>query len=433
MAIDKSRRLRPPLAEEALYGLPGAVARTLAAETGADEATVLVMFLTAFGNALGRTPYIQFYQHEEPGRLFSLIVGDLARGRKGTAWTMVRKLFTDADPDWMSRVRAGVQSPEAMIELVEDGVTPDPRLLILETEFARLVQGMERAKGFSAQMRNAYDGETLSRKRVNKPEMVSTRHNISMVGMITGRELTALTKIAGGLESRILYVWSAPGRDGEGEPFGGNNPTIATLAGEVRTALEHASNYVFRGIDPVSVELMLMRKIRPSAQFYMAEDIASQWKAVVAREVEGLADYIGEDFARYTARGQTHVVRLSLLYALADNADEVRWEHVRAAMALWEFCATSAWQIFSFPGSTEAKIDPKKRDKVYSYLCEAVDSNGNPQWIAKTIIWADVFGRSRHVKGGEVDAIMEDLLSRDLIEIRHVGARTNKKTEYRAK
>jgi hypothetical protein len=67
MAMSRSQRLRPPLHGDALYGLPGEVARTLAETTGADEAAILTMFLTCFGNAVGRQPYVRFGDDDQYG------------------------------------------------------------------------------------------------------------------------------------------------------------------------------------------------------------------------------------------------------------------------------------------------------------------------------------------------------------------------------
>ena len=113
--------LRPELPAAALVGLPGEVTARLAASSGADPAAILSAFLTLLGNAAGPQPHARFGGAEHPPRLFTVLVGDAATGRKGTAYGNVEDLFTAADPDWAeARVLYGLQSGEAMIDQVHD-------------------------------------------------------------------------------------------------------------------------------------------------------------------------------------------------------------------------------------------------------------------------------------------------------------------------
>jgi hypothetical protein len=396
------------LPDDALFGLPGEIARTLSNSTGADPATILSMFLTMFGNSIGRQPHVQFYGHEEPARFFCLIVGQWARGRKGTAFNAVRKLFIPAEPEWSAgRIEPGLQSPEAMIEAVADSPTGDPRLLVLETEFARLIGTMQATRRFSSQLRTAFDGEPLSRKRVSRPPLISTQHHISMIGMITPGELLALQKLSGGLESRMLYILSAPARKTDADPFAEGEDEIY-LAERVRGAINSAWDYILDGSDPISAELAKIRGVAPNTKFSIADDVADNWKASIELDIEDLAADIGEDYARYTARGQTQVVRLALAYALADGATEIDWPHIKAAMALWEFCARSARRIFSVPDNPDPKINPRNQGKVFDYLLEQY-----PKWTATADITTNI------LKNNSIASpIIDDLEEQGLIERR---------------
>lgn len=425
MKESRSELLRPVLPDDALHGLPGEIARTLSANTGADPATILTMFLTMFGNSIGRQPHIQFYGHEEPARFFTLIVGQWARGRKGTAFNAVRKLFVPAEPEWSNgRIEPGLQSPEAMIDMVADSPTGDPRLLVLETEFARLIGTMQATRKFSSQLRTAFDGEPLSRKRVSKAALISTQHHISMIGMITPGELLSLQKLSGGLESRMLYVYSAPARKTDADPFAEGEDEIY-LSERVRTAINSAWDYILEGSDPISAELAKIRGVAPNTKFTIADDVADNWKAQIELEIEDLAADIGEDYARYTARGQTMVIRLALAYALADGASEIDWPHIKAAMALWEFCARSARRIFSVPDNPEPRVDPKKQGLVFDFLLEAY-----PNWTSTADLTTGVLKNN-----STASAIIADLEEQDLIEKRVVqpkgGGKGRPRTEVR--
>jgi hypothetical protein len=418
-----------------MYGLPGKIALKLSESTGADPASILAMFMTGFGNAIGRQPHVQFYGHDEPGALFTLIVGKWARGRKGTAWNAVRKLLQQAEPEWAARdIESGLQSSEAMIEAVADSPNGDPRMLILETEFGRFISAMSAQRKFGPRMRTAYDGETLSARRVKQAPLIASQHIISLIGMITPGELLALQKLTGGLESRMLYVYSAPTRRKTAtDPFKVDEDEI-NLADEVKSAINHAWDSILLMTDSISAELAELRGIAPNTKFRIADDVADNWKLEIEPQIEDIADAVGEDYERYTARAQTHVVRLALLYALADEASEIGWPHVRAAMAFTEFCLFSARRIFSVPDDPKPRISPLQEGKVFDYLLDlareaAEDGDEDQAWASIVQITNEVL--SNNTPG---TPILEDLEEQGLVQSKTVrtGNRGKPRVEYRA-
>ena len=366
--------------------------------------------------------------------MFTLIVGKWARGRKGTAWNAVRKLFQQAEPEWSAKdIESGLQSSEAMIEAVADSPNGDPRLLILETEFARFIAAMSAQRKFASRMRTAYDGETLAARRVKQPPLISTQHMISIIGMITPGELIALQKLSGGLESRMLYVYSAPARKTRTDPFKVDETEI-NLADEVREAIGHAWDSILVSCGPITAELIELRGIAPSTKFPIADDVAERWKDEIEPAIEDIADAVGADYERYTARAQTHVIRLSLLYALADGASEIGWPHVKAAMAFTEFCMFSARRIFSVPDDPKPKISPLQEGKVFDFLLEIAqeaDETGDEDdaWASGVEITNEIL--KNNVAAGP---IMGDLEEQGLVTQRTIrtGNKGRPRVEYRA-
>lgn len=107
------RKWPAPLAEAAFYGLAGEVVRTLEPHTEADPAAILLQFLCAFGNAAGRHSYVQVEGDKHPPQIWPVLVGETAKGRKGTSWSRIRQLFAEASPDWLrTRVVSGLSSGE---------------------------------------------------------------------------------------------------------------------------------------------------------------------------------------------------------------------------------------------------------------------------------------------------------------------------------
>lgn len=372
--------LRPELPAAALHGLPGEVAVTLSETSGADPAAVLVTFLALLGNAAGPQPHAWFGGAEHPARLFAVLVGDGGAARKGTALGAVERLFAEADPDWAEgRVLYGLQSAEAMIDRVDDERSPDCRLMIVETEFHRLVETMARTGTLSAQLRNAWDGRTLQRTTTKFTRRASRAH-ISMLAMITPEELLKHHRRlsqAGGLESRLLYVYTAPMADIS--PFAAV-PQHAGLAERVRRVLEGSREAVMDHTDPVSRVLLTARGIQPRTELPVAVSVSGGWRAVKA----GLP-VPGEGFRGLHSRAESQVIRLAAAYALADLAAEIGPVHVEAALAVLGYCARSAEIVFGVPvAQLPPRVDPRQAARIVRYLHDAY-----PGWVARDQIRDD--------------------------------------------
>ena len=375
--------LRPQLPENALYGLPGEVAATLGESSGADPAAILISFLALLGNAAGPQPHARFGGAEHPARLFAVLVGDAATGRKGTALGAVEKLFAEADPDWAEgRIAYGLQSAEAMIDMVDDDAG-DCRLMVVETEFARLVETMARTGTLSAQLRNAWDGRSLQRATTRQARQASRPH-VSLLGMITPEELLRHHRRlsqAGGLESRILYVYTAPMKDIS--PFA--RPLDTTdLAVRVRRALQRSRETVMAGTDPVSRHLLTLRGIQPRAELPVEDGVAAAWGESVRSRLPS-AD---EGMRGLHSRAESQVIRVAAAYAIADMAGRIAPEHVEAALAVQSYCAQSAEVVFGVPVTQlPPRVDPRCSARIVRHLHDLY-----PSWVPRDQIAGALHG-----------------------------------------
>lgn len=413
--------LRPQLSQAALHGLPGEVAVALSEASGADPAAVLLTFLALLGNAAGPQPHAWFGGAEHPARLFVVLVGDAAIGRKGTASGVVEKLFAEADPEWADgRVLYGLQSAEAMIDQVADESAPDCRLLIVETEFARLVETMARTGTLSAQLRNAWDGRPLQRTRTRGTVRASRAH-ISMLAHITPEELLRQHRRlsqAGGLESRILYVYTAP--LAEVSPFRPQADT-GELAGRLRAVLEASREAVMSVTDPISRYLLTLRGIQPRAELPVAGDVADRWGASVKSRLPGP----DEALAGLHSRAESQVIRLAAAYALADMAAEVRPEHVEAALAVQSYCARSAEIVFGVP---VAQLPPRVEPRTAAKIVRCLHDN-YPKWVPRDEIGSGTL--HGNVPAAEAGSALDDLVAKRLAERRTVTTKGRPREEYR--
>ena len=104
-----------PPGEPAFAGLAGRVVSSIDPHSEADPIAVLVNFLTAFGNCIGNGPHFMVGATRHGLNLFSTLVGDTAKARKGDSWPPVRALFREADLAWTSeRVTSGLTTGEGL-------------------------------------------------------------------------------------------------------------------------------------------------------------------------------------------------------------------------------------------------------------------------------------------------------------------------------
>ena len=96
-------------------------------------------------------------------------------------------------------------------------------------------------------------------------------------------------------------------------------------------------------------------------------------------------------------RAVPQVMRIACLYATLDKSDTVRPNHLRAALALWDYCVASVAYIFG-----DGSGDPDA-DKIVEALKAA------PDGMSKTQISVEVFGRNKSAK--ELGCILGDLLT----------------------
>ena len=135
----------------AFCGLAGDVVRTLEPQTEADAIGLLVTFLAAFGAAVGPQPHAVADGSIHPARLNVVLVGRSARARKGTSWAVIRRLFDQADPAFVSgRVIGGLTSGEGLVaDVAARPEGPHRHVLVMEPEFARLLRVSARSATLS--------------------------------------------------------------------------------------------------------------------------------------------------------------------------------------------------------------------------------------------------------------------------------------------
>lgn len=343
----------PELDPAAMYGLAGEVVGRIEPETEADPVALLVDFLTTFGAVVGPRPHVWVDRTEHAARLFTLIIGNTARARKGTSRNNIKALFEPAFPEWhRTRVFNGLSTGEGLVTLVQDEPADDgpasggdKRTLIVESEFARLLSvGGRENSSLSAILRQAWDGGTLSVRTRHKP-LTATGAHIGVIGHITEADLArhlSSTEIGNGFANRFLWVAS---RRSKVLPTGGDlsDLELAEMSQKVQRAVKRAQQ---RG------------------RLTWTEQGAQAWDKVYRSLGEN--DHPNPVVDAILSRSEAQVLRLSLIYALLDGAKAIGSKHIRAAWALWNYCQQSVLYMYE-----DNSTGSPKADRVLTWLRES--------------------------------------------------------------
>lgn len=328
-----SWKVEPPeLSSTALYGAVGSAVRKLEPHTEAHPAALLVQSLVALGNVIGRGPYYVTEWDRHYPNLFAAIVGDSSVGKKGTSWGRVMSLMKQVDSDWSSsNIVSGLGSGEAVIDKLKDTDDPiaaaftDKRLLLMEGEFAQVLQVMSRTGStVSSIIRQAWDTGTLSNLTKGN-HMKATDAHMSILAHVTKSELRRLmnsVESSNGFSNRFLWCFSARTKL---LPDGGNI---------------HPEEFY----DEISSIRRNIVAIQQAGSFQVERnDEASQyWREIYP-------DLTSERDGRWgtsTSRGAPQVVRLSLLFCVLDGKRTIELPHLEAAKAVWDYCCSSARWVF---------------------------------------------------------------------------------------
>jgi hypothetical protein len=198
------------LNQEALHGIAGQAVRALAPCTEADPAAILLQFLAAFGNIIGRSPHCRVGPARHSLNLFLVLVGESSKARKGTSWRQVSNLFDDVDPEWTAHCIYSARPTAAnILNTFATRDNDDRRLFLLAEEFVSVLQILIREiSQLSPLLRGAWDGGDLAAHNGHRGLHISGAH-FSLIGHITQGELAPLLGRAeshNGFANRCLWA-----------------------------------------------------------------------------------------------------------------------------------------------------------------------------------------------------------------------------------
>jgi hypothetical protein len=391
----------PVLSNTALCGLAGDIVRTIEPHTESDNAALLIQLLSGFGNLINRTAYFRAENDSHYTKINVVLVGASSKGRKGSSFGHIRGLLTRVDPSFADCIQDGLSSGEGLIyhvrdkqekkvavkdkgriidyqnEVVDEGAS-EKRAFVVEPEFARVLQVMRReGNTLSSIIRQAWDSDRLSVMKVNSLKASGTQ--ISIVGHITRDELRRNleeTETANGFANRFLWTFT---KRSKLLPEGGNlqESDLNFAVEKLREAFEFA---------------------KTAGELRRNAEAREKWFDIYSRLSSGAPGLLGS----VTSRAESQTMRLACVFAVLDCSNEIRLEHLNAALAVWQYCEDSARYIFG------NRTGDRRADEIFEALQGAGDDG-----LDKTQI-RDLF--SRHAKPDEINRALKMLLELGKIE-----------------
>jgi hypothetical protein len=384
----------PVLDEAAYHGFAGEIVRTILPHSEADPVALLLQLLTCFGNIIDRTRYVRPARGRHHANLFATLVGRSSRARKGTSFEYIRDIVQLADPMWAEEhIHGGLSSGEGLINVVRDPTmkwdkekeeyveadhgVEDKRILIVEPEFASVLAVMQRSGNtIPYLLRKAWDGDKLQTMTRKEP-LTATNAHVSIISHITEDELRACltrTDMANGFANRFMFALV---KRSKLLPFGGSLSD---------SDIQHMGEELKLIVDAVKGDPMNEQASPPLLR--MTEAARAMWDPIYrgwAVERPGLLGAI-------TARAEPQTLRLAMIYALLDRANQIDLPHLQAGLALWNYCEASAAHIF---GATLG-------DEVADAILRALKNAGRGGMSRTTI--SDLF--VGHQRKGRIDVAL---------------------------
>ena len=393
------------LDEAASHGPAGEFVKLVLPHTEADPAALLIQFLVAIGCIIGRKLYRIAEAAEHYPNFFACTVGKTGHGRKGSAWAQVARLLrllTSDAPDIGVPIQSGLTSGEGLIYAVRDAVertekvnekgkptayqtvqvddgVSDKRLLVVETEFAKVLRIAERdGNVLSPVIRRAWDTGDLQTLSKNSP-LKATGAHVSIVGHITEEELLRCltsTEAANGGANR--YLWHCAKRS-KFLPRGGhlNDGDFGRLVVILKAVFEWAGAPREMGMSKAAWQI---------------------WEEVYEELSSGRPGLLGA----LLSRAEAQVLRLSILYAALDRAGQIEPAHLKAALAVWEYCEASVEYIFG------DQLGDPDADAILSAL------RTNEDGLSRTDI-RDIF--ARNLSAGRIERALDVLRRANLATV----------------
>ena len=383
-----------------MTGILGQIVRTVLPHSEADPFGLLMTALSRSSAFLGSGAYVPVSAgSRQPARLYVILVGSTARARKGVTESDIGSIFDLVDPTFAeTRIKSGLSSGEGLLKALsrkDDEPDLDPRLLVVETEFASVLTVLGReGNTISTAIRDLWDRGRTATMTKKDPINVENAH-LCIMSHITEEELhrkLSTVDIANGFANRFLF---AHVQRSKRLPHGGSlsDTERDLLASQWRQALAKGSE--------------IHGPIRRNEE---AMSLWEDWYNELDDDVPGL-------YGSLVARAEAHVTRISLIYALLDGSPVITAKHHLAALDIWQRCEATIQRLYPQAETT----GNKEADRIL----DALRARGS---LTRSELTRSVF--SNHITDTQLDNAVGILIEVGKIQERTIDTKGRPRTEY---
>jgi len=410
----------PSLDPKVWYGLARDFVLLVAPHTDADPAALYFSFLAAFGVVVGPRLHFTVGATRHALNIFILLIGATARARKGTALAWVEALFKLAIPDWPKLVLSGLVSGEGLIESIRDPLTQDrpikddsgrvteyqevtvdkgvsdKRILVVETEFARVLAACAReGNTLGPIIRDLFDGRLLRSLARKNNNLRATEPHGGILAHCTDDELRSIVRpedIHGGTINRFLIVCARRTRK-LAIPTRPSADEWTALANRVRTAIDWARQ---------QSSTNSREEPARAAELTFDSDAEALWCA----SYDSLTGDASGKYGAATARSDALAWRLAAVFAATDRSLKIRRHHVRAALEAWAYCDASARILFPEGHRIESE-DDRRRGRLIAWIGTQPERQTTARQLARN-------GPKELRAAGAAEAALQELVNLNL-------------------
>lgn len=320
-----------------------------------------------FSAMVGRAPFQRIGDAVAHCRPFIVICGKSGKARKGTSENLPRLIFKSVDAivgkrlsaDDRLRIHAGgLSTGEGIAWAIRDGKeadengkggdpgVPDKRLLVIESEFANVLNHCRReGNTLSATVRNLWDGRDLEPLTKSAPTRASAPH-VVLLAHITGHELRERATegdAANGLLNRmmVLFVY---------------RPHLRPLP--TRTDTTHVEGIAQRIADAIHAATRGELHGNCTHEVVMTPEACELWVKGYERLSQDREGKVGA----LLARSEIYARQLAMIFCLMDGRDEIEPCDLMAAMAWVDYWRESVEFVFRSGDGDDDGLDPFARE-----------------------------------------------------------------------
>ena len=386
------------LSDLAFHGPLGEMVLALDPHTEASALGTMASLLVMFGNALGREFYVRVGAGRHFPTLYAWLVGTTYLGRKGTAADNALLCMEQIMPEWVAyNIRRSLNSGQGIGQTVSDldkaakeqrdNPLGDKRCLFITAELADvLIKARCDGNTLFNTLRDCWDTGILENTSITRKLRV-TGASVSWLAMITAEELGELLKLkelATGSLNRVLVFHIERSKKLPGMPPVLDPGLINPIANEATRNLKATRSYRISGATEHNISLS-------TAALDLMIGIKDQTETAGRTWIES-----------GSARAFVQIIRLALIYAVADGARQIEPDHLLAAKSLVDHAGRSLATL-----ATSDLSDPLAR-RILTYMREDPS-----EVLSRTQISINIF--NKHVPARDLEIAIGLLIQLDLL------------------